>query len=155
VAGRGDAVVARFTVPTQEAQALPPGAYCVRLSRAGQVSETFGLFAAQHRSYTFQTSLLDRQLWETPVEHPQTDFRLMNLAGRLDVIEMTPGRLLRLNGTTGQPVWSVEQIAQEGLEAPKEVNYLDPQADQPGPRLLLGPGPATRASPDSGWAGAR
>jgi serine/threonine protein kinase len=100
----GQAVVGRFTVPTQEAQALAPGPYQVRLERDGQLSETYHFVAEPHGRYDFRAALLDRHLWELSADQNDV-FQVLDLGGRQDVIHAGPGGVRRLDGATGKPVW--------------------------------------------------
>ncbi len=99
-----------FTVPTLEPLSLPEGNYQVRLSQAGQLSETSLLHMERGSQPRFPMGLENRHLWD-PIPASQT-FDVVDLgSGHADVILTTDKGLRRLDGGTARPVWSVEQVA--------------------------------------------
>ena len=105
----GQLVGKPFTVPTLEPVSLPEGNYQVRLSQAGQLSETSLLHVERGTRPQFPMGLEERRLWG-PIRAPGT-FDVVNLGGgHADLILTDQKGLRRLDGGTGKPVWSEELI---------------------------------------------
>ncbi len=104
--------IATFTAPTQEPQVIPAGRYHVRLSRAGQLSETAQFEAAAGGSYSAVAALSPRNLWEMPVADGET-VELARLDGRDDVLLANRDQLRRVHGGTGQAIWQISLAAKD------------------------------------------
>ena len=104
--------IAAFTAPTQEAQIVPPGHYHVRLSRAGQLSETSQFEAGFGGNYTVTAALRPRNLWEMSLASDEA-VEMARLDGRDDVLLACQDKLRRLNGATAQPIWEVSLAAKD------------------------------------------
>ncbi len=104
--------VATFTAPTQEAQAIPPGHYHVRLSADGHLNETSLFDADKGGHYDLTVALAPRNLWETPVQNGETD-ELARVDGHDDLFLAYKDQLRRLDGATGQPVWQAGLAAED------------------------------------------
>ncbi len=104
--------IATFTAPTQEPQVIPPGRYHVRLSRAGQLSETAQFEAAVGGDYSAVAALTPRNLWEMPVSGGETA-EVARLDGRDDVFLANRDQLRRMHGGTGQPIWQISLAAKD------------------------------------------
>jgi hypothetical protein len=110
-------VVSRFTVPTQEPQALPPGHYRIRLEQKGRLSETFHFLAEPNGQYQFPVALADRQLWEVEIGNGES-FQVVDLDGKPSVIHVTGQGLRRLDGASGRPVWPGGTVSLEAKDQP-------------------------------------
>jgi tRNA A-37 threonylcarbamoyl transferase component Bud32/outer membrane protein assembly factor BamB len=98
--------IATFTAPTQEPQVIPAGRYHVRLSRAGQISETAQFEATAGSSYSAVAALSQRNLWQMPVADGET-VEVARLDGRDDVFLARQNELRRMHGATGQAIWQI------------------------------------------------
>jgi tRNA A-37 threonylcarbamoyl transferase component Bud32 len=114
----GQPVTPVFPVPTAQPVALPAGAYQVRLSAAGMLSETWPLDVQARQTHQHFLPLRPRWLWPpkevNTAEFPETE--LVNRGGAADLLvlshaELVAGttrherRLHLLRGATGEPVW--------------------------------------------------
>jgi outer membrane protein assembly factor BamB/tRNA A-37 threonylcarbamoyl transferase component Bud32 len=99
----GEAVVPSFTVPNDQPMSLPSGAYRLRLSAPGRLSQTYQLLVEQGRRRELKVDLNDWQLWN-PIEVSK-GFEVADLDGRPDVILVTEKGMRRVDGRTGKDVW--------------------------------------------------
>ncbi len=104
--------IATFTAPTQSPQVIPPGKYHVRLSRAGQLSETAKFDAAVGGSYNAVAALTPRNLWEMPIASGET-VEVARLDGRDDVLFANLNELRRMHGATGAEIWKTSLAAKD------------------------------------------
>ena len=104
--------VATFTAPTQQSQEIPPGHYHVRLSKAGQLSETSQFEAAVGSSYSAMAAISSRNLWETQLGYGETA-EVAKFDGRDDVFLAGQDGLRRLDGGTGQAIWQISVAAKD------------------------------------------
>jgi hypothetical protein len=105
---RDDPVLEPFTVPTKSPVALPEGSYRVRLSAAGQLSETGMVDVERGVTRSFAVRLGERKLWEQIL--PQAGASLYAVAvrgGRTDLVERDWSMVRRRDGATGKELWSV------------------------------------------------
>ncbi|MGA2257364.1 MAG: hypothetical protein ABSG53_22125, partial [Thermoguttaceae bacterium] len=104
--------IATFTAPTQQPQIIPAGRYHVRLSRAGQLSETAQFEATAGGSYSAVAALSPRNLWEIPVADGETVV-VARLDGRDDVFLANQNELRRMHGATGKALWQISIAAKD------------------------------------------
>ncbi len=104
--------IATFTAPTQQSQEIPPGHYHVRLSKAGQLSETSRFEAAVGSSYSAVAAISWRNLWETHVGYGETA-EVARFDGRDDIFLAGQDGLRRLDGGMGQAVWQISVAAKD------------------------------------------
>lgn len=112
-------VLASFPVPPPEPVSLPEGAYRVRLSASGLMSETWPLDIRRGELEQPSVQLPARWLWPprelSQAELPETF--IVSLAGNADMLQLTHAvveragrkqqtRLQRLEGATGFPAWT-------------------------------------------------
>jgi hypothetical protein len=107
VLGRNEEpVLPRFTLPTEQPLPLPAGAYQLRVSGPGQLSDTLALLVEKGTQQTWEISLRGKKLWE-----PMTVSRgveVVNLEGRADVIVIQEKTMHRVNGATGKEIWQCD-----------------------------------------------
>jgi tRNA A-37 threonylcarbamoyl transferase component Bud32 len=113
--------IATFTAPTQQPQVIPPGRYHVRLSHAGQLSETAQFEARVGGSYSAVVALTRRNLWEMPVTDGAT-VELARLDGRDDVLLASRDELRRMNGASGAAIWQVSLATKDQPLVEKEFH---------------------------------
>ena len=104
--------IATFTAPTQEAHVIPPGRYHVRLSGAGQLSETSQLDAGVGGYYSVTAALSPRNLWDISLAQDEA-VEMARLDQRDDVLLAQQDKLRRVNGATGQPIWEISLAAKD------------------------------------------
>jgi outer membrane protein assembly factor BamB/tRNA A-37 threonylcarbamoyl transferase component Bud32 len=100
---QGEPVLPAFTVPARPPVALPGGAYRVRLSWPGRLSETYGLLVEQGLHRSFAVGPDDRRLG-APLAVP-LGHEVVDLGGRPDVVIVTEKGMRRVNVATGRDVW--------------------------------------------------
>jgi tRNA A-37 threonylcarbamoyl transferase component Bud32/outer membrane protein assembly factor BamB len=137
-------VVERTTVPTRDSLALRPGSYLVRQGREGQPSETCRFLAEAHATYQLSTAVIERHLWEVPVsDRQEVVYKVVELDGKSDVIELTPKGVRRLDGATGKPVWPGDLVTLESKDRPAP----GPGEAYPGSQILQWPFSASNPHP--------
>ena len=104
--------IATFTAPTQEPQVIPPGRYHVRLSQAGQLSETSQFEAGVGGYYSVFAGLSRRNLWDMSLAQDEA-VEMARLDGRDDVLLAKRDQLRRMHGATGQPIWQISLAAKD------------------------------------------
>lgn len=113
---RGRLAVPLTPVPSPKPLVLAAGAYEVRLSAPGQLSETWPLEVEARQTSSPTLELTSRWLWPPQDLGPRQQFELVPFDGRTAILtllgpEQDPGttprptRLRLLDGATGKPVW--------------------------------------------------
>jgi hypothetical protein len=106
--------------------AVPGGAYRVRLSAPGELSETFDLQIERGTRQQFRVGLGDRRPWEPVGSSPLAE--VIALVGRSDVIQFDGTHLRRLDGATGAPLWDLSLEGQETVPAGDGMTASVPKA---------------------------
>jgi len=129
VLDRQGTLVARFTAPTEEAQALLPAAYDVRFSAAGRLSETYRYDADWGEHDRFHAKLDDRKLWE--IGNTQAVYEMVNLEGRDDLLlfeatgEFGNNHVARrIDGGTGSTLWQFNPSAPDVVLPIEDRRFL-------------------------------
>jgi serine/threonine protein kinase len=101
---RGEPVLPRFTVPTEEPLALRAGEYQLRVWGRGFLDETFQVGVERGKEQALSVRLNEQRPWE-PVEIPRC-YELAPIQGRHDVLSLSKQGVSRLHGGTGATLWT-------------------------------------------------
>jgi hypothetical protein len=102
----GGRVLPRFTVPTEEALALPAGSYQLRLRGRGFLDETLQVRVERGKELALQVSLNDQRLWEPRAV--DGSYECVRFGDRHDVLSLGPAGVSRLHGSTGAALWTAK-----------------------------------------------
>ena len=122
----GRALSPIFPVPTPKPVILPAGAHQLRLSASGLLSETWPMEITRRQTRTHFVQLNPRWLWPpgevNTAEQPETEIVTLGTHADLIVRAQDPGdqpgrerlgRVRRLDGSTGRPVWPSDLVLDE------------------------------------------
>jgi outer membrane protein assembly factor BamB/tRNA A-37 threonylcarbamoyl transferase component Bud32 len=99
------ALAKRFTVPTAEAQTVPPGCYRFRFTARGHCSETYRTWVGTQFNAQGNVTLEERHLWP-PIEIQREETaEVVDLGGHADVVTAGPSGVRRFDGRSGKLVW--------------------------------------------------
>lgn len=110
-------VLPEFTVPTQQHVAVPEGHYRLRLSRKGDLSETYQMLVQRGARTTYHLALGERRLGPgtslpqnqgTPPTGRPRGFEVATISGHADIIRAQDGELSRIDGPTRKRIWQVK-----------------------------------------------